>query len=376
MEELYTYKDDKKLRCGYTTGSCAAAASKAALKMLLTGDDIHTVSIKTPKGPVYTTEIMDIKREKDSVSCAVIKDGGDDPDVTTGAYIYAKVTIKNEEGIVIDGGHGVGRVTKPGLDQKIGEAAINSVPRKMIKENILEVLKDCNVVNKGVQVIISVPRGEEIAEKTFNPKLGIVGGISILGTTGIVEPMSDDAIVQTIRTEIRMRKAEGRSTLLAAPGNYGFSFLSEKYQMDESIPVMSSNFIYDTVRIALEEGFEKLLFVGHIGKLVKVAGGIKNTHSMYGDHRMEILSDLSRNYLNLDSELSECVMTDEAVRIISQAGISDKVFPRMANEIKRNMEAWADGKMDIEIIVFSNENTELVSTKDAHDFLADTLSIK
>ena len=369
MEAFYIEKGGKKLRCGYTTGSCAAAASKAALMMLLSGADIHNVSIRTPKGPVYNAEIMDIKREKNSVSCAVIKDGGDDPDVTTGAYIYSKVSLTEEKGVFIDGGTGVGRVTKPGLDQKVGEAAINSMPRKMIRENLEEVLREYNENDKGVSVIISVPTGEELAEKTFNPKLGIIGGISILGTTGIVEPMSDEAILKTIRTEIRMRKAEGRKILLAAPGNYGISFLKERYGIDENLPVMSSNFIYDTVKMALNEGFEKLLFVGHIGKLVKVAGGIKNTHSMYGDHRMEILSDLSKDYKDLSKELSECVMTDEAVRIITEAGIGEAVFDRMAGDIKSHMETWADGRIEVEVIVFSNENTKLVSTGGAEEYL-------
>ena len=369
MTDLYIEKSGKKLRCGFTTGSCAAAASKAALRMLLGGEDIHNVSIKTPKGPVYTAEIMDIKRENDAVSCAVVKDGGDDPDVTTGAFIYAKVSLLEENGILIEGGEGVGRVTQPGLDQKVGEAAINSVPRKMITENLEETLSEFGIRDKGVSVVISVPTGAGLAEKTFNPKLGIVGGISILGTTGIVEPMSDEAILQTIRTEIRVRKAEGRKVLIAAPGNYGLSFLKERYGIEEELPVMSSNFVFETVRIALEEGFEKLIFAGHIGKLVKVAGGIKNTHSMYGDHRMEILTELSRPYRDLSNELSECVMTDEAVRIISESGIADKVFPQMALLIKENMEAWSEGKMEVEVIVFSNENTELVRTRKAHDFI-------
>lgn len=378
---------EKKLRSGYTTGSCAAAAAKAALMMLLTGEDINNVSIVTPKGPVYNAEIVNIIRSSDNreVTCSVIKDGGDDPDVTTGAYINVTVRKSDKEGIFIDGGEGVGRVTKPGLDQPIGAAAINSVPRKMICENLEEVLGDSK---KGLDVIVSVTGGEEIAKKTFNPMLGIVGGISILGTTGIVEPMSDSAIVETIRTHVRVKRAEGKEILLAAPGNYGITFLKEKYNLEENAAVMTSNFVYDAVRIALEEGFKKMLFVGHIGKLVKVAGGIKNTHSRYGDHRMEILSDIAEMYeesggernnagskaqsasgSSIRSELSECVMTDEAVRIITEKGLADKVFPRMAELIKKNMEEWAEGKVQIEVIVFSNEYTELISTDKAHEYI-------
>ena len=348
--------------------------------MLLDSKNIEYVNIMTPKGIPYYAEIVNIVRDESGkkVTCSVIKDGGDDPDVTTGAYIEVSVRIADAPRIVIDGGEGVGRVTKPGLDRAIGEAAINSVPRKMIEENLIEVLKDRNAENTGLEVIVSVPGGEKIAEKTFNPKLGIVGGISILGTTGIVEPMSEKAIVDTIRTEIRVRKAEGRQVLLAAPGNYGITFLSEKCGIDKDIAVMTSNFVYDSVMIAKEEGFSEMVFAGHIGKLVKVAGGIKNTHSRYGDHRMEILTDITgmfsegKEFDELKEKLSECVMTDEAVRIITEAGVSCKVFPKMASLIKENMEKWAEGMLKVEVIVFSNEYTELVSTVNAHEYLERT----
>ena len=401
MDSIFIEKGDKKLRCGFTTGSCAAAASKAALIMLITGTDIHNVSIMTPKGIAYNAEIVGIEKgieksiekgidkskdnpqdnnlDKESgnsyVLCAVIKDGGDDPDITTGSKIYAKVELTGKPGIVIKGGEGVGRVTKPGLDQPIGEAAINSVPRKMITENVSLVLEEYGLTDKGVIVTISVPGGEEIAKKTFNPKLGIVGGISILGTTGIVEPMSDEAIISTIKTEINVRKAEGKEILMSAPGNYGITFLSEVYGIDEKNVVMTSNFIYDTVRLALEQGFKKILFAGHIGKLVKVAGGIRNTHSRYGDHRMEILTDLSKRYMSKSSfdkvkdTLPECVMTGEAVRIINETGQGEVVFCKMAEAIKKNMEEWSDGTIEVETIVFSGENEELVSTENAHSWI-------
>ena len=377
MDEMYVYKNDKKLRCGFTTGSCAAAASKAALLMLLENREIHNVSIMTPKGVLYNAEITDIERndKENSVSCAVIKDGGDDPDVTSGAKIFAKVQLTDTPEIIIDGGEGVGRVTKPGLDQPIGEAAINSVTRKMITDNLKDVLTKFGAEKKGASVIISVPGGEAIAEKTFNPKLGIVGGISILGTTGVVEPMSDEALLQTIKVETRVRKALGKDILFAAPGNYGLSFLKEVYGIDESLVVMSSNFVYDTVKIAVEEGFRRILFTGHIGKLVKVSGGIHNTHSMYGDHRMEILSKLceeclsKKDYSMIKDKLSECVMTDEAVRIINETGEGAKVFEKMADNIKANLENWSEGYLEAEVIVFSNENTELVATKKAHEFI-------
>lgn len=375
---LYIEKDGQKLRCGYTTGSCAAAAAKAALMMLINQKEIRTVSIVTPKGPVFLAEILDIEMTKEHVSCAVVKDGGDDPDVTSGMKIYAKVSFcqSDEKEIVIAGGTGIGRVTKPGLDQPVGEPAINSVPRKMIRENIREVLEENGISDRGVEVVISAPGGDEIAKKTFNPKLGIVGGISILGTTGIVKPMSDEAIVATIKTQISQMKAINEQVLLIAPGNYGLKFLKDQYRIDEDKAVMCSNFVYDTVQMAVDAGFDRILFCGHLGKLVKVSGGIKNTHSAYGDHRMEILVDLIKTVSgegedtnDLCEKVMECVMTDEAVRLITEAGLREKVFDLMAENIKRNMELWSEGKLEAETIVFSNEYTKLTETPGALEFV-------
>ncbi|WP_243111839.1 cobalt-precorrin-5B (C(1))-methyltransferase CbiD [Butyrivibrio sp. CB08] len=390
MSELYIEKGGKKLRCGYTTGSCAAAASKAALIMLLDGTEVRNVKIITPKGIEYVAEIEDITRDEAAraVSCAVVKDGGDDPDATNGMKIYATVTIAEtaadgesadfqadgENVVEIDGGEGIGRVTRPGLDQPIGEAAINSVPRKMITEAVMEVLKERNLSGLKVSIVISAPEGQVVAEKTFNPKLGIVGGISILGTTGIVEPMSDEAILATIKAEISIRKAEGNKVLLMAPGNYGLKFLADTYGVLEDMAVMCSNFVYDTLEYAREAGFKEVLFVGHLGKLVKVAGGVKNTHSAYGDRRMEILAEATRSLLPegdgpiLDDILS-CVMTDEAVRIITEAGLKEPVFSEIARRIKGCMEDWMDGQVKVETIVFSNDYTKLVETDGAADMM-------
>ena len=197
MEE-YIVKDGKKLRLGYTTGSCAAAAAKAAAYMLLTGRRKDTIDLLTPKGIRLHLTVEEIKITSSEVSCAIRKDSGDDPDATRGTLIFACVRKTDVPEILIDGGAGVGRVTKRGLDQPVGAAAINSVPRRMIEENVREVCALCGY-DGGVSVVISVPEGEALAKKTFNPRLGIVGGISILGTTGIVEPMSEQALVDTIR---------------------------------------------------------------------------------------------------------------------------------------------------------------------------------
>ena len=275
------------MRYGFTTGSCAAAAAKAAAYMLLSGMEKTEITIETPKGIPYTAQITDIQRKECAVTCAVIKDGGDDPDVTTGSRIVARVTLPEEQPdsgekrtqaeILIDGGTGVGRVTKPGLDQPVGNAAINHVPREMIAKEVLEV---CDLMDyKGnLQVIISVPEGEAIAKQTFNPRLGIVGGISILGTSGIVEPMSNQALLDTIRVELNQRRAEGFDYIAVAPGNYGLDFMKKAYGYDLDKSVKCSNFIGVTIDMAVECGFTRMLLTGHIGKLIKVAGGIMNAH--------------------------------------------------------------------------------------------------
>ena len=273
------------MRYGFTTGSCAAAAAKAAAYMLLSGRQKNTITIETPKGIPYTAEILEITRGEKAVQCAVRKDGGDDPDITSGALIYAEVSLTDhtrtqvtDMRIHIDGGIGVGRVTKPGLDQPVGNAAINHVPREMIAKEVLEV---CDLMDyKGnLQVIISVPEGEAIAKQTFNPRLGIVGGISILGTSGIVEPMSNQALLDTIRVELNQRRAEGFDYIAVAPGNYGLDFMKKAYGYDLDKSVKCSNFIGVTIDMAVECGFTRMLLTGHIGKLIKVAGGIMNTHS-------------------------------------------------------------------------------------------------
>jgi cobalt-precorrin-5B (C1)-methyltransferase len=222
---------------GYTTGSCAAAAAKASAEMLLSGEEIRQVRLLTPKGIELYLELEEIMRKKSEVSCAVRKYSGDDPDVTNGILVYATVqkvekkskinsenSVDLSEKINLDGGVGIGRVTKPGLEQKIGQAAINKVPRKMICEAVEEVCRKYEYTG-NLQVRLSVPEGAEVAKKTFNPRMGIEGGISILGTTGIVEPMSEKALTDTIYLEMKMLKENGTDWCYVVPGNYGMDFL-------------------------------------------------------------------------------------------------------------------------------------------------------
>lgn len=362
------------MKKGFTTGSCAAAAAKAATYMLLAGTKKEKINIETPAGVNFSADIVDIFMEESKVSCAVIKDGGDDPDVTTGSHVVATVwvTASSEETpkepiILIDGGEGVGRVTFPGLDQPVGNAAINHVPREMIEKEVLEVCKLLDF-NGTLSIVISVPEGQELAGKTFNPRLGIVGGISILGTTGIVEPMSAKALVDTIRVELSQKKALGAKTAVVSPGNYGLKFMADTYGYDLDKSVKCSNFIGETVDMVCEMGFEKMLITGHIGKLIKVAGGIMNTHSHEADARMEILASACLRAgadAILASKVLECLNTEEALAIINEAGLLPKTMEIVLEKILFYLDFRASGKIQIECILYSNEFGLLAESKGA-----------
>lgn len=370
MEE-YIVKDGKQLRLGYTTGSCAAAAAKAAAWMLLTGQRKERIRLHTPKGIELDLAILEIEMGENAVSCAVEKDSGDDPDVTKGTYVFALVSRTTTPGIVIDGGQGVGRVTKRGLDQPVGAAAINSVPRQMIRENLEEVCRLTDY-HDGLSVVISVPNGEQLAKKTFNPRLGIMDGISILGTTGIVEPMSEQALVDTIRVELRQRRENGAEYVLLTPGNYGSDYIRQSIGVDPRTAVLTSNFIGDTLDICKKLGFRGALLVGHIGKLVKIAGGMLNTHSKFGDCRMEIMA-AHAGAAGLEAariaEMLKCVTCDDALRILEEAGIYRETLGRLAERISFIMNHRVADEMETGAILFSKEYGFLCETKSARALL-------
>ena len=354
--EQYIEKDGKRLRLGYTTGSCAAAAAKAAAWMLLTGRRKETITLDTPKGIRLELAVREITMRADSVSCAIEKDSGDDPDVTKGTLIFASVRRTDEPGVHIDGGEGVGRVTKRGLDQPVGNAAINSVPRQMIRENVEEVMALTDF-SGGLDVVISAPEGETLAKKTFNPRLGIVGGISILGTTGIVEPMSEAALVETIRVELRQRRAMGKEYALLTPGNYGSDFIRQNLDVDLNTAVQVSNFLGDALDICRALGFRGALLVGHVGKLVKTAGGMMNTHSKYGDCRMDILAahaGMAGVRPVRIAEIMDCAACDDAVRILREEGQDDAVLKSVTEKVMFHLQHRA-GDMEMGVIIFSKE---------------------
>lgn len=367
----------KELRKGFTTGSCGAAAAKAALYMLLTGSVKEEIEIITPGGAVFRTEVKDIFREGNRVRCAVVKDGGDDPDVTTGLHVTAEVRAEERTDgtleIQIEGGPGVGRVTLPGLDQPVGNAAINRVPRQMIEKELSEVSELLDFRGR-IRVILSVPGGEAVAERTFNPRLGIEGGISILGTTGIVEPMSTRAILDTIRVELNQRKALGDRIAAVSPGNYGLNFMKETYGYDLNRSVKCSNYVGDTVDMVREMGFRGMLLTGHIGKLIKVSGGIMNTHSKEGDARMELLAagviraggstDTLRGILN-------CRVTEEALGIIQGESpeLLRKSMESVMDRILYYLRKRAGEELPVECILYSNEFGLLAASPGAMDML-------
>lgn len=364
------------MRKGFTTGSCAAAAAKAAAYMLLTGRIKTSIRIDTPGGIVYHAEIEDIKRSEKKVSCAVRKDGGDDPDITTGTLIYASVSIpetilSQTTQLQIEGGVGIGRVTRPGLDQPVGSAAINRIPRSMIEKEVRQVCQAADY-RGSLLIELSAPEGEALAKRTFNPRLGIVGGISILGTTGIVEPMSSQALLDTILAELTMRRAEGCEVIGISPGNYGLEYMKQTYGYDLDQSVKCSNFIGDTIDMACQLGFQKLLLTGHIGKLVKLAGGIMNTHSQVADCRMELLAAAGIQAgisAFAAKELLACVTTEEAIGKLAASGRLPETMQIIMDKICTQIRRRAAGGLQLECILYANGYGELSKSSGADQLL-------
>ena len=345
----------KLLRCGYTTGSCAAGAARAAARMLLTGQRVDSVALDTPKGIRLTLDILEQEIGRTWASCAVRKDSGDDPDVTAGLLIFARAE-KTASGVTIDGGEGVGRVTKLGLDQPVGAAAINSTPRRMIAENVAQVCREAGY-DGGIAVTVSIPGGKELASRTFNPRMGIEGGISVLGTSGIVEPMSNQALVDTIALELRQLAARGSRRLLLVPGNYGRDFAADKLDLRVDECVSCSNFIGDAINAAVECGFTEILLVGHVGKLVKLGIGQTNTHSSAGDGRMETLTAcalLCGADLDTLRRVLECVTTDAALEILCRAGLREPVCAELGKRIQATLERRVPPGVEMGYVLFTN----------------------
>jgi len=367
-DDSYVFVNNKKLKRGHTTGTCAAAATKAATEALLTGKPVESVKIHTPKGITLDLPVEDMQFGDSYVSCAVRKDGGDDIDATHGTLVYSKVS-KAPSGINIDGGVGVGRVTRRGLDQPVGNAAINHVPRSMIKEAVEDV-RFSSEYEGGFDIVISVPEGMEIAKKTFNPRLGIEGGISILGTSGIVEPMSETALINTIKVEMNMR-AQGNKVLLVVPGNYGKEFSQSLPGIDPEKAVKCSNFIGEMLDYACEIQRD-IVLVANLGKLVKVAAGIMNTHSRNADARMEILAAnaaMAGASMPNVQRIMGCISTDDALEVINDENLIGEVSKLLIEKIEFYMNHRTGGAIRTSAVMFSSVYGLLGKTSLADEML-------
>lgn len=365
--ERYRVQGGRRLRCGYTTGSCAAAAAQAAVQLLLTGSAPPQIALQTPAGVTLPIAVESAGWEGSAAVCSVRKDAGDDPDITNGIELFAAVTRCGQPGVFIEGGEGVGRVTRPGLECPVGAPAINKVPQEMIRQGVRQVCRQAGYAG-GVRVVLSIPRGRELAARTFNPRLGIEGGLSILGTTGIVEPMSERAVVQSIRLEMRQRYRLGDRVLAAAPGNYGERFGAEQLHLEKGRIVQCSNYIGELLDSAVELGFSGVLLIGHLGKLVKLAGGMMNTHSRYGDCRMELLAA----YAALEgagqatvAQLLSCITTDDALGLLEQRQLRQPVIQHLLDRIAFYMKARVGDKAQVGAVLFSNRYGLLGETRDA-----------
>ena len=369
--EHYIEKSGKNLRYGYTTGSCAALAAKGAAEILLGEKEIADTTIMTPKGFEVEVKIHNVEINEDFVSCSVQKDAGDDPDVTHKSFIFAKVMKSKTAGIHIDGGKGVGRVTRPGLDQPIGNAAINSTPRRMIAEEVLAICEKYGY-DGGLDVIISVPNGEEIAKKTFNSQIGIVGGISILGTSGIVEPQSAQALLDCIELELKAYNAENKNYVVLTPGNYGETFLGGFEKLKNPPIVKISNFVGDSLKYAMKLNFKYILMVGHIGKFSKLAGGITNTHSDYGDCRVEIMAAhaaLCGASQQTVEKIMNSVTTDDCIAHLDEEGLREKVIKSMFVKIEHHLKRKVNEDVKIGALMFSNKYGFLGQTEGAEEVI-------
>ena len=358
------------LRLGYTTGSCAAAAAKAAAQMFLSGENVEHVRLMTPKGIELYLDVEHVSRTEAYAECAVRKYSGDDPDVTDGLLVFARVEKADcaardkredtgfiEDGVFIEGGCGVGRVTKPGLEQNAGQAAINKVPRRMIGEAVNE-MRGKYGCRETLQVIISIPEGEETAKKTFNPRLGIEGGLSVLGTSGIVEPMSEKALTDTIYLEMKMLRDGGHRYCYVVPGNYGTDFLERTLQADPELAVKCSNYVGETIDDAKLLGMEGILLIGHVGKFIKLAAGVMNTHSRQADARMEVLA-VHAAMAGADREtvcaLMKCFTTKEALDILEKRGLLEETMRTVMEKIEYHLAKRAGEKMKVGALMFSDE---------------------
>lgn len=333
----YSARGKKELRCGITTGASAAAAARAATLLLFRDQENTLVSVVNPQGVYISVPVESVRRTSEGARAAVIKDGGDDPDVTNGLEIIAHVS-PIPGGISIRGGEGVGTVTMPGLPVAVGEPAINPVPLKMIRDAVGDLVPD----GKGVEITISVPGGAEAAKRTLNHRLGITGGISILGTSGIVRPMSEEALKDSLVPFVSKAAALGFNRVVLTPGGMGYAQAVDKYGFKPECVIEMSNYVGFMLEQCADAGMESVLLWGHIGKVAKVAGGIFNTHSRVADGRREILAAHMALHMpkkELIAEILNINTLEGAVKLLEDLGLQS-VFESIASRASRRAEEY------------------------------------
>ena len=364
-EDNYVYYNGRKLRKGFTTGTTATAATVAAIRTLLNQEPQETVTVHAANGKIAIFDVEQTDFDEQQASCAIKKDGGDDQDATDGALIFATVKLRDDNEIHLDGGKGVGRVTKEGLANKPGMPAINPTPRRVIKAAAREELGE----KRGVDIVISVPEGERIAKLTYNPRLGIVGGISILGTSGVVTPMSESSWKHSISIEMNIHRKRGDNTIVLVPGNYGEDFAKDELGIPNAKIVQMSNFVGYVLHETQRLGFTKVLIVGDLGKMIKVAGGIFSTHSKDADARAEIMvanlalmGGVPTAFLR---KINQCLTTISMIKMIDEAGYQE-VYQMIADKIKLRAEkllAHREPHVEIDVVIFSRESGFLAASK-------------
>lgn len=364
-EDNYVYYNGRKLRKGFTTGTTATAATVAAIRTLLNQEPQETVTVHAANGKIAIFDVEQTDFDEQQASCAIKKDGGDDQDATDGALIFATVKLRDDNEIHLDGGKGVGRVTKEGLANKPGMPAINPTPRRVIKAAAREELGE----KRGINIVISVPEGERIAKLTYNPRLGIVGGISILGTSGVVTPMSESSWKHSISIEMNIHRKRGDNTIVLVPGNYGEDFANDELGIPNAKIVQMSNFVGYVLHETQRLGFTKVLIVGDLGKMIKVAGGIFSTHSKDADARAEIMvanlalmGGVPTAFLR---KINQCLTTISMIKMIDEAGYQE-VYQMIADKIKLRAEkllAHREPHVEIDVVIFSRESGFLAASK-------------
>jgi len=356
-QELPPEIEEKKrrgaLRTGYTTGTTATAATKGALYALIE-KPVEQVTVSLPKGRTAMLRIAWTRIDSGKATCAAIKDGGDDPDATHGAEICSTVSFSNNTGqIIVDGGKGVGRVTKPGLGLEMGRAAINPTPKKMLEQAVREVAND-QLRKHGVNVVISVPKGEEIAKKTDNPRLGILGGISILGTTGIVLPYSTASFAASIRQSLDVAIAMGADTVALTTGGRSEDFAKGLFELPDHCFVQMGDFAGYSIKQCANKKLRKAVIAGFVGKLTKMAMGVKQTHVAGSHVDMEFMARLAAE-CKAPPKLVQEIRGANTARHVSEIITKNNLvgyFDLVCKKVHEQMSEHARGQLEIEVVMF------------------------